>query len=87
MLISILSLSYPFTAENMSDSTYATTANNDQKKRETELEFSPEEEDIIAKMFRLVGKRWHLIAGRIPGRTAEDIEKYWNSKFSSSTAC
>ncbi|CAL5183904.1 unnamed protein product [Lathyrus oleraceus] len=77
----------------MSDSKYATTANNgqyayaDQMKRETELEFSPEEEDIVVKMFRLVGKRWHLIAGRIPGRTAEDIEKYWNSKFSSSTAC
>ncbi|KEH36848.1 putative transcription factor MYB-HB-like family [Medicago truncatula] len=77
----------------MSDSKYATTANNgqyvssDQMNREDVLEFSPEEEDIVAKMFRLVGKRWHLIAGRIPGRTPEDIEKYWTSKFSSSTAC
>ncbi|XP_045804523.1 MYB-like transcription factor ETC1 [Trifolium pratense] len=78
----------------MSDSKNEATANNgqygssDQMKRETELELSPEEEDIVAKMFRLVGKRWHLIAGRIPGRTAEDIEKYWTSKFSSSsTAC
>lgn len=26
-------------------------------KREAVLEFSPEEEDIVAKMFRLVGKR------------------------------
>nr|QSD99622.1 MYB family transcription factor [Melilotus albus] len=77
----------------MSDSKHATTENNghyvssDQMKREVVLEFSPEEEDIVAKMFRLVGKRWHLIAGRIPGRTPEDIEKYWTSKFSSSTAC
>ncbi|CAK8531088.1 unnamed protein product [Lathyrus sativus] len=76
----------------MSDSKYATTANNgqygytDQMKHETRPELSPEEEDIVAKMFRLVGKRWHLIAGRIPGRSAEDIEKYWNAKFSSSTA-
>jgi len=26
--------------------------------------------------------RWSLIAGRIPGRTAEEIEKYWNSRHS-----
>ncbi|KAK2447823.1 hypothetical protein P8452_12078 [Trifolium repens] len=78
----------------MSDSKNETIANNgqygssDQMEREIVLELSPEEEDIVAKMFRLVGKRWHLIAGRIPGRTAEDIEKYWTSKFSSSsTAC
>jgi hypothetical protein len=28
--------------------------------------------------------RWSLIAGRIPGRTAEEIEKYWTSKYRSS---
>lgn len=28
--------------------------------------------------------RWSLIAGRIPGRTAEEIEKYWNSRYSTS---
>ncbi|GMP65483.1 hypothetical protein CsSME_00026246 [Camellia sinensis var. sinensis] len=28
--------------------------------------------------------RWSLIAGRIPGRTAEEIEKYWNSRYSMS---
>jgi len=28
--------------------------------------------------------RWSLIAGRIPGRTAEEIEKYWTSRFSTS---
>ncbi|CAK7351219.1 unnamed protein product [Dovyalis caffra] len=27
---------------------------------------------------------WSLIAGRIPGRTAEEIEKYWTSKSRSS---
>ncbi|MBA0621060.1 hypothetical protein Godav_006712, partial [Gossypium davidsonii] len=26
--------------------------------------------------------RWSLIAGRIPGRTAEEIQKYWASRFS-----
>ncbi|XP_065619338.1 MYB-like transcription factor ETC3 isoform X1 [Quercus suber] len=29
--------------------------------------------------------RWSLIAGRIPGRTAEEIEKYWTTKHSASS--
>jgi len=33
---------------------------SDQMKSEAVLEFSPEEEDIVAKMFRLVGKRLAL---------------------------
>lgn len=28
--------------------------------------------------------RWSLIAGRIPGRTAEEIERYWTSRYSTS---
>ena len=28
--------------------------------------------------------RWALIAGRIPGRTAEEIEKYWTTRYSTS---
>lgn len=28
--------------------------------------------------------RWALIAGRIPGRTAEEIEKYWTTRCSTS---
>ena len=35
-------------------------------------------------MFEITVIRWALIAGRIPGRTAEDIEKYWNSRYSTS---
>ncbi|XP_057960648.1 transcription factor CPC-like [Malania oleifera] len=52
--------------------------------QEPKLEFSEDEEQLIARMFNLVGKRWPLIAGRIPGRTAEEIQKYWTSKQSSS---
>nr|BAI49722.1 small R3-type MYB transcription factor [Diospyros kaki] len=44
-------------------------------------EFSEDEEMLIARMFRLVGRRWSLIAGRIPGRTEEEIEKYCTSKY------
>ncbi|KAL1560777.1 MYB-like transcription factor ETC3 [Salvia divinorum] len=46
------------------------------------LEFSEDEETLIIRMFNLVGDRWSLIAGRIPGRSAEEIEKYWNSRHS-----
>ncbi|KAE8709110.1 MYB-like transcription factor ETC1 [Hibiscus syriacus] len=50
---------------------------------ETKVEFSEDEEMFIARMFNLVGQRWSLIAGRTPGRTAEEIEKYWSSTLSS----
>ncbi|KAL4312076.1 hypothetical protein GQ457_01G046540 [Hibiscus cannabinus] len=50
---------------------------------EMKVEFSEDEEMLIARMFNLVGQRWSLIAGRIPGRTAEEIEKYWSSRHSS----
>ncbi|KAF8016689.1 hypothetical protein BT93_H2036 [Corymbia citriodora subsp. variegata] len=47
-------------------------------------EFSEDEETLITRMFKLVGERWSLIAGRIPGRTAEEIEKYWTARYSTS---
>ncbi|XP_016487460.1 MYB-like transcription factor ETC2 [Nicotiana tabacum] len=47
----------------------------------SKLQFSEDEEMLIAKMFNLVGQRWSLIAGRIPGRTPEEIEKYCNSRY------
>ncbi|XP_020204111.1 transcription repressor MYB5, partial [Cajanus cajan] len=49
----------------------------------SKVEFSEDEETLIIRMYKLVGERWSLIAGRIPGRTAEEIEKYWTSRFSS----
>ncbi|GLT83232.1 hypothetical protein SLE2022_015330 [Rubroshorea leprosula] len=50
----------------------------------SKLEFSEDEETLIIRMYNLVGERWALIAGRIPGRTAEEIEKYWNTRHSTS---
>nr|WAS06747.1 R3-MYB repressor [Phalaenopsis equestris] len=47
--------------------------------------FTEEEDDLIARMYKLVGDRWSLIAGRIPGRTSEEIENYWKSKNSTSS--
>ncbi|KAI0497893.1 hypothetical protein KFK09_021131 [Dendrobium nobile] len=54
----------------------------DENSNNSKPEFTEDEEDLIARMYKLVGERWSLIAGRIPGRTAEEIEKYWKSKSS-----
>ncbi|VVB06870.1 unnamed protein product [Arabis nemorensis] len=41
------------------------------------VNMNQEEEDLVCRMHKLVGDRWELIAGRIPGRTAEEIERFW----------
>ncbi|XP_009623671.1 MYB-like transcription factor ETC3 [Nicotiana tabacum] len=46
------------------------------------ISMSKQEEDLIYRMHKLVGDRWGLIAGRIPGRTAEEIERFWIMKHS-----
>ncbi|KAM4092523.1 MYB-like transcription factor ETC1 isoform X2 [Castanea sativa] len=66
------------------DDTTTTTLDSKDNNKETELQFSYDEETLVIRMFNLVGERWSLIAGRIPGRTAEEIEKYWNSRYSTS---
>ncbi|GKV15707.1 hypothetical protein SLA2020_490830 [Shorea laevis] len=59
-------------------------SSEDTNSRDSEAGFSEDEETLIIRMFKLVGERWSLIAGRIPGRTAEEIEKYWNTRHSTS---
>ncbi|XP_010528537.2 PREDICTED: transcription factor MYB113-like isoform X2 [Tarenaya hassleriana] len=39
----------------------------------------PEEVDLVIRLHKLLGNRWSLIAGRLPGRTANDVKNYWNS--------
>ncbi|ONM19521.1 Transcription repressor MYB4 [Zea mays] len=41
--------------------------------------FSEEEDELIIKFHELFGNKWSLIAGRLPGRTDNEIKNYWNT--------
>ncbi|XWS75569.1 hypothetical protein CRYUN_Cryun01aG0101600 [Craigia yunnanensis] len=42
-------------------------------------DFAADEVDLILRVHKLLGNRWSLIAGRLPGRTANDVKNYWNT--------
>ncbi|XP_038719911.1 transcription factor MYB1-like [Tripterygium wilfordii] len=44
-------------------------------------ELSADEIDLIMRLHGLLGNRWSLIAGRLPGRTANHIKNYWNTNL------
>ncbi|KAK2370251.1 hypothetical protein P8452_57600 [Trifolium repens] len=69
-------------SEEISANIFAEESNSSQSSK---VEISEDEEDLIIRMYKLVGDRWPLIAGRIPGRTAEEIKNYWTSRYSSSS--
>ncbi|KAK7295399.1 hypothetical protein RJT34_18306 [Clitoria ternatea] len=41
--------------------------------------FSEDEVDLMMRLHKLLGNRWSLIAGRLPGRTSNDVKNYWNT--------
>ncbi|XP_020219742.1 transcription factor MYB114 [Cajanus cajan] len=42
-------------------------------------DFSEDEIDMMIRLHKLLGNRWSLIAGRLPGRTSNDVKNYWNT--------
>ncbi|KAL1542824.1 myb-related protein 330-like protein [Salvia divinorum] len=41
--------------------------------------FTQEEDEVIIKLHSLLGNKWSLIAGRLAGRTDNEIKNYWNT--------
>ncbi|KAE8735784.1 Myb-related protein Hv1 [Hibiscus syriacus] len=41
--------------------------------------FTEEEDELVIKLHSLLGNKWSLIAGRLPGRTDNEIKNYWNT--------
>ncbi|KAK2658260.1 hypothetical protein Ddye_004793 [Dipteronia dyeriana] len=42
---------------------------------------SIDEEELIIRLHKLLGNRWSLIAGRLPGRTDNEIKNFWNTNL------
>ncbi|KAL0801501.1 hypothetical protein Bca101_056677 [Brassica carinata] len=43
------------------------------------INFSKDEDDLILKLHALLGNRWSLIAGRLPGRTEDEVRIHWET--------
>ncbi|KAL9314629.1 hypothetical protein ACSQ67_020081 [Phaseolus vulgaris] len=44
--------------------------------------FSWDEQELIIRLHKLLGNRWSMIAGRLPGRSEDEIKNFWNTHLS-----
>lgn len=48
---------------------------------------SEDEKDLIIRLHKLLGNRWSLIAGRLPGRTDNEVKNFWNTHLNNKRSC
>ncbi|KAM0864445.1 hypothetical protein ACQ4PT_043902 [Festuca glaucescens] len=41
--------------------------------------FTDDDDELIIRLHALLGNKWSLIAGQLPGRTDNEIKNYWNT--------
>ncbi|KAL0540466.1 hypothetical protein IC582_020472 [Cucumis melo] len=41
--------------------------------------FTEDEDELIIRLHSLLGNKWSVIAGKLPGRTDNEIKNYWNT--------
>uniref|UniRef100_A0ACD5U1Z9 Uncharacterized protein n=1 Tax=Avena sativa TaxID=4498 RepID=A0ACD5U1Z9_AVESA len=41
--------------------------------------FTDDEDELIIRLHGILGNKWSLIAGQLPGRTDNEIKNYWNT--------
>ncbi|KAK7354606.1 hypothetical protein VNO80_20071 [Phaseolus coccineus] len=46
--------------------------------------FSWDEQELIIRLHKLLGNRWSMIAGRLPGRSEDEIKNFWSTYLSKS---
>ncbi|BFG35325.1 hypothetical protein CerSpe_215990 [Prunus speciosa] len=44
-------------------------------------DFTEDEVDLMVRLRKLLRNRWSLIAGRLPGRTSNDVKNYWSTRL------
>ncbi|VVA28796.1 PREDICTED: mRNAion [Prunus dulcis] len=44
-------------------------------------DFAEDEVDLMVRLRKLLGNRWSLIAGRLPGRTSNHVKNYWSTRL------